>query len=110
MTRIETENLFTLMQDDKVLLLDCRPKLFHRLGHIGDALSFAPKNFDAQYTLYKSQLDAAQNSSKIIVLYCLNVKCPDAYKVAKKLSALGYDVSIYKDGWEAWKRSGLADL
>ncbi|MGJ8677782.1 MAG: rhodanese-like domain-containing protein [Akkermansiaceae bacterium] len=109
-TRVETDQLFSMISADQVLLFDSRPKLYYVMGHINGAESWAPKDFEKRYLDYKPRLDAAVQSGKVIVLYCLNVECPDAYKVAKRLAADGYHTSIYKDGWEEWQRSGLADM
>lgn len=99
--------LFTMIQTDRVMLVDCRPPLFFRMGHLDGAINLPLKNYDAVIRERKQHLDQALASNKIIVLYCQNTECPDAYGVAKKLIILGYSVSIYKGGWEEWKRAGL---
>ena len=106
-TGVDIGRLFTMKQTDKVHLVDCRPPIFYRMGHIGGAVNFPLKKYTSTLPTQQPFLDAAVKSGKVIVLYCQNVDCPDAYAVAKKLMRLGYSISIYKGGWEEWHQAGL---
>jgi len=106
-TGVEMGRVFTMQQTGQVLLVDCRPPIFYRLGHLDGAINLPLKSYDALINRRKQSLDAALAARQTIVLYCQNTECPDAYAVAKKLIPLGYSVSIYKGGWEEWKRAGL---
>lgn len=106
-TGVDVARVFTMRQNDQALLVDCRPPIFYKMGHINGSISLPKKKYDAVFPSVKAQLNAAKSSGKIIVLYCQNTECPDAYAVAKKLSPLGYSVSIYKGGWEEWKQAGF---
>lgn len=101
------EKVFELQQTGSVLLIDTRPPIFYTLGHIDGAYSLPLKSFDKSFESSKMTIDSAIEAHKSIVIYCQNEKCPDSYIMAKKLIKMGYDVSIFKGGWELWKMSGL---
>ena len=106
-TVISIEHLYNLKLQDQVLLIDCRKPLFHRLGSIEGSVNISRHQFESSFAEVKPKLDSAVEADQIIVLYCLNPKCPIAYNVAQQLSKLGYSVTIFDGGWEEWKRSGL---
>ena len=106
-TVISIDRLFGLKQNDQVLLIDCRKSLFHRIGSIDGSVNIPANQFKSDFASVKPKLDAAVKADQIIVLYCLNPKCPIAYNVAQKLSQRGYAVTIYEGGWEEWKIIGL---
>jgi rhodanese-related sulfurtransferase len=106
-TGVDLEHLFTLMQDQRVLLVDCRPGIYYHMGHIKDAINLPLKRYAKSVTATRKYFDEARSSGRVIVLYCQNFNCPDAYLFAKKIAREGYPISIYKGGWEEWKASGL---
>lgn len=106
-TVIRINHLYQLMQAGELMLIDCRPFLFYRMGHIDGAVSIPEKSFDSRIKDFIPRLEDHLKLSKTVVVYCQNENCPDAHKVAKKLSKRGYAVTIYPAGWEEWKKSGL---
>ncbi|MBT8043991.1 MAG: hypothetical protein KJO79_03490 [Verrucomicrobiae bacterium] len=106
-TSIAMGQLFTMSQSGGVLIIDTRPPLFYRLGHIHGATNLPLIKYAKIIQEKRPEIDAAVQAGKILVTYCQNVNCPDAHKLAKKLSLLGYDVSVYGGGWEQWKHAGL---
>lgn len=106
-TGVSIEQLFSLNESEKVLLIDCRPGLFYHLGHIKDALNMPLKKYQAMIDTNKTHFNRALKEGKIIVFYCQNLNCPDAYLFAKAIAKEGYSTSVYKGGWEEWKASGL---
>lgn len=106
-TGVDIERLFSLMQSQQVLLVDCRPGIYYHLGHIQDAMHLPLKKYARSLDTTKGLFDRALKEGKVIVIYCQNLNCPDAYLFAKGISAEGYSVSVYKGGWEEWKASGL---
>lgn len=106
-TGVEMGQLFTMLQSGKVYLIDVRPPLFYRLGHIDGAVNFPLRKYDAMLPKHHPLIKSALKEGKVVVLYCQNLNCPDAYKTATKLVKYGHSFSIYKGGWEEWKRSGL---
>ena len=106
-TGVDMERVFRMQQTGKALLVDCRPPIIYRLGHLDGAINLPFSNYDSYIDRRKQNLDDAVTAHQTIVLYCQHTECPDAYAVAKKLIIRGYSVSIYKGGWEEWKRAGL---
>jgi len=106
-TVVSLDHLFGLKQTDQVLLVDCRSALFYRIGHIDGAINLPTKKLEKELPAIKPQLDAAVKAGQIIVVYCQNKKCPYAHTVAKKLSAHGYTVTIYRGGLDEWKSAGF---
>lgn len=101
------EKVFELHQSGSILLLDTRPPIFYRLGHIEGAHSLPLKKFDESFENSKRTLDAAASAGKEIVIYCQSENCSDSGVMAQALSKSGYNVSIFKGGWELWNMSGL---
>ena len=99
--------LFELIQTKRVLLVDCRPTIFYRMGHIDDAINLPLKKYAKSANMIRTHFDHALTERKVIVLYCQNMDCPDGYLFAKKIAEEGYSVSVYKGGWQEWKASGL---
>lgn len=106
-TGVQIGQLFAMMQSNQVYLIDVRPPMFYRLGHIDGAVNFPLKKYDAVMPVEYPKLKAALASGKVVVLYCQDLNCPDAYTTALKLVQYGHDLSIYKGGWAEWKKSGL---
>ncbi len=104
---LSIEKVFELQQTGSVLLIDTRSPVFYNLGHIDGAYSLPLKSFKKGFESLRSTLDAAVTEEKKIVVYCQSEKCPDSFKMARALSSAGYNVSIFKGGWELWKMSGL---
>ena len=106
-TQVDLQRVLELQDDGKLLLVDVRPPLFYSMGHIPNAISLPRKKYESVYPSKKGLLDSAVAAKRVIVLYCANVNCPDAYTVGKFLSREGYSVSIYKGGWDEWKMTGF---
>ena len=106
-TGVDIERLFSLLQAERVLLVDCRPQLYYRLGHIDSAINLPYKKYEVSLEKIMKRLDQGLAERKVIVLYCQNYNCPDAYLFAKKIAEKGYSTSVYKGGWQEWKASGL---
>ncbi|MFC4994487.1 rhodanese-like domain-containing protein [Rubritalea tangerina] len=104
---IPIEKVFEMQQGGQAFLLDTRPPIFFNLGHIEGAHSLPLKTFDKSYQESKGVLDTAKSSGKVIVIYCQSEKCKDSFVMASKLHNRGYNVRVFKGGWELWKMSGL---
>jgi len=104
---IPIEKVFELQQTDSILLIDTRSPIFYKLGHIDGAQSIPLKSFDENIDSTKITLDAAMAAGKKVVIYCQSEKCPDSSRMAQSLTSSGYDVRVFKGGWQLWKMSGL---
>lgn len=86
-------------------VLDARPEIFHRLGHIPGALSLPRDDFENAYPALQSKLET--DRTQPIAIYCASASCEDAELVKKALSALGFTrLMIYEGGWAEWERAG----
>lgn len=89
--------------NDNAILLDARPEIFHRLGHIPGALSLPRESFEEDFQRLRE--DELSDTSAPIIVYCSSASCPDADIVRRGLEALGYrNVTVYKGGWEEFSR------
>lgn len=86
------------------LFADARPWKAYQAGHISEAMSLDPTEFDAWAGNFFSQFPA----DTLIVTYCDGARCPLSTELAEKLVSLGYEkVFILKDGWRLWQAAGL---
>lgn len=90
------------------LILDTRPEIFHRFGHIPSALSLPRDDFDAYYNKQRVHLEKHKRHS--VVLYCSGENCEDAEMVANALFGLGFtQLHLFKGGWNAWTQAKLPE-
>jgi rhodanese-related sulfurtransferase len=88
------------------LILDARPMIFYRLGHIPSALSLPRDDFKNQYIALQKILNG--NQDKRMVVYCAGSNCNDSQMVANALRKLGYQkVQIFREGWAKWQEANL---
>ena len=106
-TRIDIAGFFTLQQTGNPLIYDVRPKIFFAMGHVPGAINWPKNGFNAGLPKHEPELRAATKESRPIVLYCTDLACPDAGAVARRISALGYPVTVVEGGFEEWKAAGL---
>lgn len=106
-TELPIERVFELQQSGAILLIDTRSPIFYSLGHIGGAHSLPLKSFEKSFKESQSTIDSAVADGKKLVIYCQSEKCSDSYIMGKALQEIGYQVSVFKGGWELWKMSGL---
>lgn len=86
------------------LFADARPWKAYQAGHIPEAMSLDPTEFDAWAGNFFSQFPADTQ----IVTYCDGARCPLSTELAEKLRSLGYEkVLVFKDGWRVWNAAGL---
>ena len=104
---IQVGDLFQLLGENRILLVDVRPGFFFRLGHIPGAFSLPLKSFESGIGVFRRNLDDARRAGKTIVIYCADENCPDSLTTARKLARMGYSTSVYRGGWKEWRSSGL---
>lgn len=98
-----------LVEGDKALVLDARPEIFHRLGHVPGAISLPRDDFENAYQAARSGLEA--DKGQPIVIYCSSSSCEDSELVREGLKALGYtQVAVFKGGWSEWEAAGLPQI
>jgi len=91
-----------------VIILDARPEIFYRLGHIPGSLSLPRDDFQNGYDKIKSQLEI--NKNQPLVVYCSSSSCQDSGLIVSALEQLGYQrISVFKGGWSEWQSAGFPE-
>jgi rhodanese-related sulfurtransferase len=88
-----------------LLIIDARPGLFYKYGHIPDALSLPAqiKELDME----AGKVLSGVPKSWTIVIYCADEQCENAEAVAEQISRNGYvNIHIFSGGWLEWTESG----
>jgi rhodanese-related sulfurtransferase len=94
---------YALFQQGQVLFIDARPADEFAELHVSKAINIAPDMVAAG--LAGKVADLARDRD--IVVYCGQVSCDLALKVAEKLQALGFTrVVAYVGGFRAWDEAG----
>jgi len=105
---LSLEDFWSFVEQKKGLILDTRPAIFYRLGHVPGAVSLPRETFDSAYPQLQDILE--KDKDQPLVLYCSSPSCEDSRLVQNVLSKLGYSkVCIFADGWEAWTRAELKE-
>lgn len=87
------------------LVLDARPEIFHRLGHVPGAISLPREDFETAYTGLRARLE--NDKGQPLVLYCASASCEDSELLKRSLRALGFNnIAIFKGGWSEWTAAG----
>jgi rhodanese-related sulfurtransferase len=99
--KLSFEEFSSYVESKRGLVLDARPEIFHRLGHVPGALSLPRDDFETGYASLKGKLEA--DRSQPIVIYCSSASCEDSGLVKKSLSALGFiNIALFEGGWSDW--------
>lgn len=92
----------------QALVLDARPEIFHRYGHIPKALSLPREDFESSYNRQRPRLE--KHKAHAVVIYCSGGHCEDGESVAGALIKLGFtQVYFFKGGWHEWTRARLPE-
>ncbi len=92
----------------KGVVLDARPEIFHRLGHVPGAISLPREEFKESYSKQRALLE--KDKSQPIAIYCSSSSCEDSQMVADALVKLAYaHIYIYKGGWSDWTSAHLPE-
>lgn len=106
--QIPLDSFFAFVKEKRGLVLDARPEIFYRFGHVPGALSVPRDEFEKGYTQLKARLEA--NKSQPMIVYCSDESCEDSELVYHALTNLGYtQISIFRGGWDAWTKAGFPD-
>jgi rhodanese-related sulfurtransferase len=103
---LSLEEFRSYVEKNSGLILDARPEIFHRLGHVPGALSLAREDFEKDYTKLKNRLE--KDKDQPLVVYCSSTSCEDSHLVQAALLKLGYvNVATFPGGWDAWTQEKL---
>jgi len=90
------------------LILDARPEVFYRVGHIPSALSLPRDDFESSYRLLAAVLKPHREQP--LVVYCSGSDCHDSQMVRDALQRLGYaHVRLFRGGWGEWQGENLPE-
>jgi rhodanese-related sulfurtransferase len=106
-TRIMLGDLFQLQQTGGALIFDVRPGFIYQLGHIPGAISWPKNSFQSQLSAHETEIVAARAAKKPVVVYCVDLACPDARTVAGLLAERGHSIAVLEGGYDAWKTGDL---
>ena len=105
---VTTAEMQSLSATNAAVILDARPDIFYRLGHIPAALSLPRDDFEKQYQVLRSSL--LNHRTSTLVVYCSSSDCHDSQMVADALQKLGYRrVRLYRGGWTDWVGANLPE-
>ncbi|MFZ4779145.1 MAG: rhodanese-like domain-containing protein [Terrimicrobiaceae bacterium] len=84
--KLSLEDFSSFVRGKQALILDVRPKLFYRAGHVPGSLNLPRDNFKNAYAALKEKLEV--DRSQPIVIYCFGLTCEDSALVRKSLASL----------------------
>jgi rhodanese-related sulfurtransferase/predicted transcriptional regulator len=96
MRRITAAELRRRIKAGDVEVLDVRPELEYRAGHIPTARSIPIEQLE-------HRLDELSGDTEIVA-YCRGPWCVYAPEAARLLEERGYDVSVLVEGYPGWRR------
>ena len=103
---IKTVNLaqaYDLFEKGKALFIDARPAEDYAELHVTKALHITPEMLENG----GAEKVAGIAKDREIVVYCSQVSCDLALRVAEKLQALGFSrVMVFMEGFRAWDEAG----
>lgn len=106
--KLSLDDMVAYVSEKRGVILDARPEIFHRLGHIPGAISLPRDDFEKAYEALKEKLE--QNRTQPLAIYCSSSSCEDAELVRKALSALGYSqLTVFSGGWAEWTQAGKTE-
>jgi rhodanese-related sulfurtransferase len=103
---VQTVNLaqaYALFQQGQALFIDARPVDEYSELHIPQAVNITPEMLENGWA---DKMTAFAKDREIVV-YCSQVSCDLAMRVAEKLQALGFSrVMAFEGGFRAWDEAG----
>jgi len=101
----DVTDLDTLIREDDAIVVDARPGLFYKMGHIPGAISLPASTKDLGGAIRK--VFSGEPPGKIIAVYCADKNCENAEAVAKQMAQIGYNrIFIFSGGWAEWEETG----
>ena len=105
---VDLDAMRQLWAAHSALIIDARPEIFYRVGHIPSAISLPRDDFEAKYRELASELQNYRNQP--VVVYCSSNECEDSQMVAEALQRLGLaHVRLFRGGWSEWESQNLPE-
>ena len=100
---VSLDQTHRLFQQGQAMFIDARPAEEYAELHIPGAINLPPEGLGES----TPTLLAGIAQDRQIVVYCGQVSCDAALKVAEKLQALGFtQVRVFLEGFNAWDQAG----
>jgi rhodanese-related sulfurtransferase len=96
---VDLDELTRLVADGSVTLLDVRPALEYRQGHIPDARSIPVEELEQRL--------AELPRDREVVAYCRGPYCVFSDEAAQVLRTHGFQVRRFEEGFPEWRAAGL---
>jgi rhodanese-related sulfurtransferase len=96
---ISREELLHRMQRGDVIVIDVRPEMEYRVGHVRGALSVPPNVLERELASLPGNVE--------VVAYCRGRYCVYADDAVRELRRLGRDARRLDDGFPEWRRAGF---
>ena len=105
---VSLEEMQKIIAGRAALILDARPEVFYRVGHIPSALSLPRDDFENGYRVMAPVLEPHRD--QVLVVYCSGSDCRDSQLVGEALRRLGYaHVRLFRGGWGEWEGENLPE-
>lgn len=104
--QVSLGELRAVMAEGKAVVIDARPALFFRTGHLPGARNLPREGFQAAYGQFRVMLE--RDRDQPVVIYCGGGSCEDSDLIAAALRSLGFTrLSVFAGGWKEWQAAGL---
>jgi rhodanese-related sulfurtransferase len=105
---VDLDAMRQIVETHSALVIDARPEIFFRVGHIPSAISLPRDDFEAAYRQLGPTL--LKFHERPVVTYCSSNGCDDSQLVADSLEQLGFlQVRVYRGGWSEWESQNLPE-
>ena len=100
----DVQTAFQEVSTGNGILVDVRDKNDYQKGYARGAINLPYHGFEEAYPAFANKVSKKEQ----LFLYCYGTECGLSARVAKRLVVLGFEnLTIIKQGFEAWKKSNL---
>jgi rhodanese-related sulfurtransferase len=105
---VDLDAMRQIVETHSALVIDARPEIFFRVGHIPAAFSLPRDDFEAAYRELGPAL--LKFRERPVIVYCSSNACDDSQMVADSLERLGFQqVRVFLGGWSEWESQNLPE-
>ena len=98
---IDLDAMRQIVEAQSALVIDARPEIFFRFGHLPGAINLPRDDFEAAYRELGPSL--LKYRERLVIVYCSSNACDDSQMVADSLGRLGFaQVRVFRGGWSSW--------
>ncbi len=101
---IDPSGLVARLEGGNCILLDVRPEIVYKRGHIPAAVNLPL----GEARIFEDFVAQIGKTGRPIIIYCTSLYCKDSETMRKMLSERAIDnIIIFKGGYAAWFKGGL---